>query len=192
MEKITKFCCGRSGSDIDERTPYFVEKSLQLSELSSEPHLQPLSDQHLGIPPLEFCISDEPNCRLLQVKRNNNAFTITMARFSPNGITHNVVIDFKKGGTQMNMNIEGEQLLTIDTKKQPHGNFKFVIDGMFVEFVWNIKIKPMRFLFHTRISITDSSGSSHDGESSDACKSTWHNKKWKRHDEGYTLDIYGV
>lgn len=48
--------------------------------------------------------------------------------------------------------------MKIDIKMQARGSFKFRIDGVMVQFMWDIKAKPVRFLFFTRLGSSDSGG----------------------------------
>lgn len=105
----------------------------------------------------------------------------------------------------MSLEIEGEELSSFDVKKQPQGSFKFSIDAMLVEFMWDISGMPMRFAFHRMASASrrggnygiknSDSGDGLDGVSSngsDVGELNWPNGQSESYGEDYWLHIFGV
>lgn len=166
MKKISKFCCCNSGTDGDQPPLRQRSKSQRSLRLDRE---------------------------VFRVGKQENAFSVMKAHVTPNGDSHSIVISFnEEGETQiMKLIINGATFYTVDTKEQLRGNTDLNIDGLVVDFVWELDQVP-KFSFFTRDSSVDtnvvgsSSGGGNDSESASSAK------PWQDHEHIYVLQIIGM
>lgn len=132
------------------------------------------------------------NKEVFRAIKYRNTFSVTKARFLPDGDSHCVVISFdEESGTKMKLKIDGEAFYEVDTEMQLQGNAELDIDGLVVDFVWELDQVP-KFSFFTRDSSVDtnvvgsSSGGGNDSESASSAK------PWQDHEHIYVLQIIGM
>ncbi|PKU63956.1 hypothetical protein MA16_Dca021585 [Dendrobium catenatum] len=163
MKKLSKICCRHS--DTDEEQPRLVRRSVLQSGLS------------------------RPNREVLRVRKVENAFSVANARFSPNGNSHSIVINLdKEDGTKMELIIDGEPFYEADTREKIRGNAELNIDGMAVDFVWDLAQLP-KFSFYVREAASAGGGG---GSSSNDGGDAGEAKQWEDHVHVYLLQILGL
>ncbi|KAH0454233.1 hypothetical protein IEQ34_016157 [Dendrobium chrysotoxum] len=162
-KRVSKLCCGHLDTDVEQ--PRLFQRSVPQLGLSG------------------------PTREVLHVRKVENAFSVAKARFSPNGNSHSIVINLnKENETKMELLIDGERFYEADTKQKFGGNAELNIDGMVVDFVWDLAQFP-NFSFYTRVAAPAGGGGSGGGRNvgGDAGEA----KQWQDDVHVYLLEILG-
>ncbi|PKU64988.1 hypothetical protein MA16_Dca004603 [Dendrobium catenatum] len=174
----------------------------------SEQPLQPPSGQHMDYqlesptkaplepPDSQSYLSDQSDDHeVLHVIKRNNAFSVREARFFPDGNLYSLVISFdSKKGTKMKLTIENKKFYEVDTKWQLRGNAVLSIDGLVVDFLWDLIRQPVKFSFRTRAFPLDgkAAGSSGGGNGNDDGEFDSDAEQWEDYEDIYLLEILGI
>ncbi|KAH0454943.1 hypothetical protein IEQ34_016867 [Dendrobium chrysotoxum] len=193
MKRLTKICSSCS-EDNEEQQP-LVSHSGQSSQPPSEQRMDYQTEPPMEEAPLEpnsqSCLLDEWDRQVLQVKKRNNAFSITNVRFIDYGDTHRIVISFHNTeGRMMKLTIDNKTIYEVDTRLQFRGNTKLDIEDMVVDFVWDLIRKPVKFSFRTRGFPLDSGSSAGYGEDGELVDSDA--EKWEDYEVLNLIEIVGV
>ncbi|PKU80909.1 hypothetical protein MA16_Dca009321 [Dendrobium catenatum] len=95
--------------------------------------------------------SKELNYELFHAVKNKNTFSVEKAHFLKEDDSHSVVVSLdKEGGANLSLIIDDEKVFEVDTKGRLEGTERLRIDGLLVDFMWDLFKTPKRFLFLTR------------------------------------------
>ncbi|KAH0455143.1 hypothetical protein IEQ34_017067 [Dendrobium chrysotoxum] len=102
--------------------------------------------------------SKEVNYELFYAVKNKSTFSVEKAHFLKDDDSHSVVVSLdkevinwdKEGGANLSLIIDDEKIFEVDTKGRLEGTERLRIDGLLVDFMWDLFKTPKRFIFLTR------------------------------------------
>ncbi|PKU82230.1 hypothetical protein MA16_Dca013422 [Dendrobium catenatum] len=99
--------------------------------------------------------TEEKSDQVISTTRFGGLFTAPNARFSADGKQHNVQIgveDNEGGGWTMRFFMDGEIFYEVVIRRENvRWNVEFYIDGVAVDFYWDLSKSPNKFLFRSKI-----------------------------------------